>query len=322
MAPPGLSQRSRAAMTGTSIPSSIPNPPSHSETTTSTRSGGSISRMSPWMTWTISCIPVRGGQLLREDRDRRLFHCVDACRTRPCREQAQDAAARPDVENDVAGAHDRVDRSPECLCADAVADHRPVYFEFRVHRVRWMFDRRTHSQTVNDPPMADLADGPLAAPAAAAPSHCFIGQPQNATRCHATCSSSPPTEPLSMAGHAQGHLHSSRVRTWPRRTISPFSPFPDDDGSHDPWHGSNLIEDALAGRTGRGSHGIQATDTTPGADRWSVDCSPQGQDVRRSAGRGRAASPRTTRARTNTRRRRRTRPTRSNTSHSCTHRAR
>jgi hypothetical protein len=38
MTPPGLSQRSRATMTGTSIPSSIPNPPSHSETITSTRS--------------------------------------------------------------------------------------------------------------------------------------------------------------------------------------------------------------------------------------------------------------------------------------------
>ena len=137
---------------------------------------------------------VRGGQLLSEDRDGRLFHCVDACGARPRREQAEDSAARPDVENDVAGTHDRLDRLPECLCANAVADHRPVYFEFRVHRIRWMFDRRTHSQTVNDPPMAHLADGPLAAPAAATPAHCFIGQPQNATRCHATSSSSPPTD--------------------------------------------------------------------------------------------------------------------------------
>ena len=39
MTPPGLSQRSRAAMTGASMPSSIPNPPSHSETITSTRFG-------------------------------------------------------------------------------------------------------------------------------------------------------------------------------------------------------------------------------------------------------------------------------------------
>ena len=106
----------------------------------------------------------------------------------------------PDVENDVAGAHDRVDRPPECLGAHAVADHRPVYFEFRVHRVRWMFDRRTHAQTVNDAPVAYLAGGPLAARAAATPAHCFIGHPQNATRCHATSSSSPPTELLSITG--------------------------------------------------------------------------------------------------------------------------
>ena len=57
MTPPGLSQRSRAAMTGPSIPSSIPNPPSHSETITSTRPGSSISVTSPWNTWTISATP-------------------------------------------------------------------------------------------------------------------------------------------------------------------------------------------------------------------------------------------------------------------------
>ena len=130
-----------------------------SETIASTRSGG----------WGLQDValddlddvrkPVRGGQLLREDRDRRLFHCVDACCTCLRREQAQDAASRPDVENDVAGAHDRVDRLPECLGANAVADHRPVDFELGVHRVRRVFDRRSHPPTVNDPPESYLDAG-------------------------------------------------------------------------------------------------------------------------------------------------------------------
>ena len=41
-----------------SIPSSIPNPPSHSETITSTRSGSSTSVTSPWITRTISATPT------------------------------------------------------------------------------------------------------------------------------------------------------------------------------------------------------------------------------------------------------------------------
>ncbi len=57
MTPPGLSHRSRAAITGTSMPSSIPNPPSHSDTMTSTRSGGSISITSSWITRTMSATP-------------------------------------------------------------------------------------------------------------------------------------------------------------------------------------------------------------------------------------------------------------------------
>ena len=56
--PPGFSQRSRAVITGTSIPSSIPKPPSHSETITSTGSGSSMSSMSPWITWMMSATPL------------------------------------------------------------------------------------------------------------------------------------------------------------------------------------------------------------------------------------------------------------------------
>ena len=91
--------------------------------------------------------PVRGGQLLRQDGDRRPLHRVDARSARPRREHAQDAAARPDVENDVAGAHHRVDRTPERLGANAVADHRPVYLELRVHRVGRVPDRRAHARS-------------------------------------------------------------------------------------------------------------------------------------------------------------------------------
>ena len=75
-------------------------------------------------------------RLLRENRDRCLFDCIDSGRTRPRCEHAQDAASRPDVENDVAGPHHFVDRPPERLGANLVADLRSMYFEFRVHRVR------------------------------------------------------------------------------------------------------------------------------------------------------------------------------------------
>ena len=95
--------------------------------------------------------PVRGGEFLRQDGGRRPLHRVDARGTRPRREHAQDAASGPDVENDVARAHHRVDRTPEGLGANAVADHRPVYLELRVHRVRRVPDRRPHASIVAPP---------------------------------------------------------------------------------------------------------------------------------------------------------------------------
>ena len=114
MTPPGLSQRSRAAITGTSIPSSIPNPPSHSETITSTRSGSAMSITSPWITSTMSPNPFAAGQLLRKGGDRRPFDGVDTRGARPRAANAlEDAAPRTNVENDVAGAHDRIDRASE-----------------------------------------------------------------------------------------------------------------------------------------------------------------------------------------------------------------
>ena len=88
--------------------------------------------------------PVRAGQLLRQDGNRRLLHRIDARSARPRGEQAQDAASRPDIENDVAGTHNRVDRTLEGSGADAVANHRPVDLELRVHRVRRGLDRRPH----------------------------------------------------------------------------------------------------------------------------------------------------------------------------------
>ena len=40
----------------------------------------------------------------------------------------------PDVQNDIARAHQRVDRALEGPSANAVADHHPVDLELRVHR--------------------------------------------------------------------------------------------------------------------------------------------------------------------------------------------
>ena len=51
-------------------------------------------------------------------------------------------------ENDVARAHHRVDRAPEGLGADAVANHRAMYLELRVHRIRRIPDRRPHTGIV------------------------------------------------------------------------------------------------------------------------------------------------------------------------------
>ena len=44
----------------------------------------------------------------------------------------------------------------------------------------------------------------------------------------------------------------SRVHTLRRRTISSLSPFPDEDGSRDPWHGSDLIEHGFVQAHGKG----------------------------------------------------------------------
>src|SRR5271165_6335740 len=46
------------------------------------------------------------------------------------------------------GAHHRLDRPPERAGAHPVADHRPVYLELRVHRVRRVPDRRPHASIV------------------------------------------------------------------------------------------------------------------------------------------------------------------------------
>ena len=56
--------------------------------------------------------PVRGGQHPRHNGDRRPLHRVDARSAGPRREQAQDAASRPDVEHDIAGTYHRLDRTP------------------------------------------------------------------------------------------------------------------------------------------------------------------------------------------------------------------
>jgi hypothetical protein len=92
--------------------------------------------------------PVCGGQFLRQDRDGCLLDGIDAGGTRPRREHAQDAAPRPDVEDDVARTHDRLDRTLEGLGADLVPDHRPVYLELRIHRVGRDPDRRPHLPTI------------------------------------------------------------------------------------------------------------------------------------------------------------------------------
>ena len=54
---------------------------------------------------------VRGGQLLRQAGDRRPLDRVHTGSAGARREHAEDAASRSDVENDVAGAHHRVDRA-------------------------------------------------------------------------------------------------------------------------------------------------------------------------------------------------------------------
>ena len=91
---------------------------------------------------------VRGGKLPRQHGGRCPLHRIDARSTRARREHAQDSASGPDVKNDVAGAHHRVDRTPEGPGANAVADHRPVHLELRVHRVRRVPDRRPHLSIV------------------------------------------------------------------------------------------------------------------------------------------------------------------------------
>ncbi len=92
--------------------------------------------------------PVRGGKLLRQDGNRRPLHRVDPPSARPRREHAQDSASRPDVENDVAGAHHRLDRTPEGVGPNPIADHRPVHLELGIHRVRRVPDGRPHVHIV------------------------------------------------------------------------------------------------------------------------------------------------------------------------------
>src|SRR5664279_285136 len=165
MTPPGLSPRSRAAVTGTSIPSSMPNPPSHSETITSTRSVNSTSRMSPWITCTTSSTPFAAASCCARTATDVCSTAYTRARTRARREQAEDAAARLDIENDVTGTHHRVDRPPERLGAHRVADHRSVHLELRVHRVRIMLDRRPHPLNVNGPPVPGTSTPVAAEPA-------------------------------------------------------------------------------------------------------------------------------------------------------------
>src|SRR5208283_3045859 len=63
---------------------------------------------------------VGGGQLLRQNSDLGLLDRIDARSAGPRREHAQDAAPGPDVENDVAGAHHRVNCTSKSLGANAV----------------------------------------------------------------------------------------------------------------------------------------------------------------------------------------------------------
>ena len=110
-----------------------------------------MSMTSPWITSHDVRESVGGDELLRQDGDRRLLDRIDARGAGPRREHAQDAAPRADVEDDVARAHDRLDRPLEGLGADLVPDHRPVYLELRVHRVGRDPDRRPHLTTIGSP---------------------------------------------------------------------------------------------------------------------------------------------------------------------------
>ena len=270
--------------------------------------------------------PVRGGKLLRQDGDRRPLHRVDARSTRPCREHAQDAASGPDVENDVAGAHHRVDRTPEGLGANAVADHRAVYLELRVHRVRWVPDRRPHVSIVARRVTGALAALMLARRVWTPIRNCALGRPA-AWRCGPWLAAQQwpraPAPSASLSAHGRRARESGDCPACTADLRSCLRARRSGDATMD---ASVQAETGSVGRTEGVRHGFQATDKAARAHcRGGCrgrDSSPRDQEGRANSRRRTTRRLPTTRTRRNMRPLRRTRPTRSNTSHSCTPRAR
>ena len=154
MIPSGLSQRSRAEITGaehTLVDPESPQPLRDNDIDTLWRLDLQDVALDH-----LNDLPyfVRHSQLLRQDGNRRLLDRVDPRCASPCRENAQDAATRSDIEDDITGAHHRLDRAPESFGTHAVADHRPVNLELRVHGVRRMPDRCPHALNVLSPGVA------------------------------------------------------------------------------------------------------------------------------------------------------------------------
>jgi len=111
-----------------------------------------------------------------------------------------------------------------------------------------------------------LAGGPLAAPAGAAPN-------RSAAECNPlpgnTFVVAADRTPVNLRAMLKGTSTQSRVQTLRRRTISSLSPFPDEDGSRDPWNGSDLIEHGSVQANGKGF----SWDSGDGHDagRWSLE---------------------------------------------------
>ena len=89
--------------------------------------------------------PIRSRQLVCKGGNGRALDCVHARRARPRREHTENAASGTDIQDDVARAHHRVDRTEECFRARTVANHRAVHLDLRVHRIERVPDRRPHA---------------------------------------------------------------------------------------------------------------------------------------------------------------------------------